>query len=260
MKRIQQISLTVLAIFLSISRSDEKVRIGLSKGSGGKSYKNYSKWLENYGYDVEIIDIYSSNDPLKDLLDCDALVLTGGPDVHPGRFDKPYESDRCSIDEFRDTLEFELLRNALLVKMPILGICRGQQLINVALGGNLIIDIPSDLTNPVVHQIEDGDANHRLFLEEGTYLKEIAGVDSGLVNSNHHQAIDKLSKELRPSGYTRDGIIESFEWKDVSFKSWLLAVQWHPERLEEDHPLSGPIAKEFIEAAKKYKKKLKSKE
>ena len=259
MKRLIQFSLTIIIPILFISCSEEKMRIGLSKGSGGQSYKNYSEWLESYGYDVEIIDIYKSEDPIKDLLECDALVLTGGPDVHPGRFAKPYESDRCSIDEFRDTLEFELLRNALLIKMPVLGICRGQQLINVALGGNLIIDIPNDITNPVIHQIEEGDATHRLFLEDRTYLKEIAMVDSALVNSNHHQAIDNLSKELKPSGYTRDGIIESFEWKDVSFKSWLLAVQWHPERLERDHPLSEPLARKFIEAAKKYNKKFKKK-
>jgi putative glutamine amidotransferase len=143
--------------------------------------------------------------------------------------------------------------------MPVLGICRGQQLINVALGGSLVIDIPTDLTNPVIHQIEEGDATHRLFLEDGSYLKDIADVDSALVNSNHHQAVDKLSRELKPSGYTRDGIIESYEWRDVSFKSWMLAVQWHPERLERDHPLSEPLASEFIEAAEKYKKKLKKK-
>lgn len=259
MKRILQISLVIVVILLLSSCSEDKLKIALSKGSGGQSYENYSEWLESYGYDVEIVDIYSSDDPIKDLLDCDALVLTGGPDVHPGRFDKPYESDRCSIDEYRDTLEFELLRNALLFKMPILGICRGQQLINVALGGSLIIDIPKDLTNPVIHQVEEGDATHRLFIEEGTYLRSIAGVDSALVNSNHHQAVDKLSKELKPTGYTRDGIIESFEWRDVSFKSWMLAVQWHPERLERNHPLSEPLAKEFIEAATKFSKKLKKK-
>ena len=259
MKRILQISLVIVVILLLSSCSEDKLKIALSKGSGGQSYENYSEWLESYGYDVEIVDIYSSDDPIKDLLDCDALVLTGGPDVHPGRFDKPYESDRCSIDDYRDTLEFELLRNALLFKMPILGICRGQQLINVALGGSLIIDIPKDLTNPVIHQVEEGDATHRLFIEEGTYLRSIAGVDSALVNSNHHQAVDKLSKELKPTGYTRDGIIESFEWRDVSFKSWMLAVQWHPERLERNHPLSEPLAKEFIEAATKFSKKLKKK-
>ncbi len=259
MKRIIQISFALSILLLLFSCSNEKMKIALSKGSGGQSYVNYSEWLESYGHNIEIVDIYASDDPVKDLLECDALVLTGGPDVHPGRFDKPYESDRCSIDEYRDTLEFELLRNALLIKMPILGICRGQQLINVALGGSLIIDIPNDLTNPVIHQLDEGDATHRLFLEDGTYLKEIADVDSALVNSNHHQAVDKLSKELKPTGYTRDGIIESFEWRDVSFKSWMLAVQWHPERLERDHPLSEPLANEFIEAAKKFKNKLNNK-
>lgn len=259
MKNLFKILITFVAILILSSCTEVPLKIALSKGSGGPSYQNYSDWLKSYGKDVEIVDIYTSDDPINALLECDALVLTGGPDVHPGRFDKPYETDRCSIDENRDTLEFELLRNALKTKMPLLGICRGQQLINVALGGSLIIDIPKDLKNPVIHQLEEGDANHRLFIEDNTLLKQISGVDSALVNSNHHQGIDRLSKELKPSGYTRDGIIEAYEWKDVSFKSWMMAVQWHPERLERNHSMSKPLATEFLNAAVKYKEKFKKK-
>jgi len=258
MKNLIRISIILITFLLVSSCSKESIKIALSKGSGGQSYQNYSDWLLSYGEEIEIIDIYTSDDPIKALLECDALVLTGGPDVHPGRFDKPYESDRCSIDENRDTLEFELLRKAVTTKMPILGICRGQQLINVAFDGSLIIDIPKDITNPIIHQIEDKDATHRLFLNDDTYLKNITNIDSAVVNSNHHQAIDKLSREFKPTGYTRDGIIEAYEWRDDSFKSWLLAVQWHPERLERDHPLSEPIAKEFMKAAQEFKKKLKT--
>lgn len=259
MRKLVRISILIFFAFTINSCTNPPLKIALSKGSGGQSYKNYSKWLESYGDKVEIVDIYVADDPLKELSECDALVLTGGPDVDPGRYGKSYESDRCSIDENRDTLEFELLRNALKDKMPILGICRGQQLINVALGGSLIIDIPTDIKNAVIHQLDSGDALHRVFLNDNTHLKDIAKVDSALVNSNHHQGIDRLSKELKPSGYTRDGIIESYEWKDVSFKSWLLAVQWHPERLHKDDPLSGPIAEDFLKAAEVYKKKLKHK-
>lgn len=259
MKNLIRISTLLIAIILISSCSEESIKIALSKGSGGQSYQNYSDWLKSYGDEVEIVDIYTSEDPVKALLECDALVLTGGPDVHPGRFDKPYETDRCSIDENRDTLEFELLRNAITTHMPILGICRGQQLINVAFDGTLIIDIPADITNPVIHQIDKGDAQHRLFVEDDSYLRNISEVDSAVVNSNHHQGIDKLAKLFKPSGFTRDGIIEAYEWRDASFKSWLLAVQWHPERLERNHPMSEPIARDFMKAAKKFKKKMEKK-
>lgn len=255
---VNKIILVVIAL-LFCSCANEQVKIGLSKGSGGESYENYSKWLKQYDENIEIVDLYTSENPIELLNECDGLILTGGPDVHPGRFDKPYESDRCSIDEKRDTLEFSLLQKALLDKVPILGICRGQQLINVALGGSLIIDIPTDLNNPVVHQIEEGDAKHRIFLEEDSYLYSISGVDSSLVNSNHHQGIDRLSKEFKPTGFTRDGIIEAYEWKDNSFKSWLLAVQWHPERLDKEHKMSAPLAKEFIKASKDFRTKYRKK-
>lgn len=259
MKKIIQISILIITLLFVISCSNAPLKIALSKGSGGQSYKNYSKWLESYGKKVEIVDIYTTDNPIETLSDCDALVLTGGPDVDPGRFDKPYESDRCTIDENRDTLEFALLQYAFYHKMPVLGICRGQQLINVALGGSLIIDIPTDVKNAVIHQLDSGDAYHRVFLNNNTHLKDISNVDSALVNSNHHQGIDRLSKELTPSGYTRDGIIESYEWKDKSFKSWLLAVQWHPERLHKEDPMSGPIAEDFLKSAENYKKKRKLK-
>jgi putative glutamine amidotransferase len=260
MKKLNRILLLALASLLVLtSCSKEPLTIVLSKGSGGKSYENYSKWLEKYDGNINIVDMYSVENPEEAMTNADALVLTGGPDVHPGRFDKPYESDRCSIDEDRDSLEFQLLQYALLKKMPILGICRGQQLINVALSGSLIIDIPDDMPNAVTHQIDEGDAMHKVMLEDGSKIKELAGVDEAVVNSNHHQAVDKLSKELKPTGYTVDGIIEAYEWRDVSFKSWMIAVQWHPERLKSDHPLSAPLAESFIDAAYTYRKKLKNK-
>jgi putative glutamine amidotransferase len=260
MKNLNKIILLALvSVFILTSCSKEPLTIVLSKGSGGKSYENYSKWLEKYDDNVNIIDMYSVDNPEEVMNNADALVLTGGPDVHPGRFDKPYETDRCSIDEGRDSLEFKLLQVALLKKMPILGICRGQQLINVALGGSLIIDIPADMPNAVTHQIDKGDAMHKVMLEDGSLIKDLAGVDEAVVNSNHHQAVDKLSKELKPTGYTADGIIEAYEWRDVSFKSWLMAVQWHPERLKSGHPLSAPLAESFIDAAYKYREKVKVK-
>jgi putative glutamine amidotransferase len=256
MKQTLIISLAIIAFIGVTAYSAEPLKIALSKGSGGKSYENYKTWLESYAGNVEIVDIYVSDKPFELLSQCDGLVLTGGPDVNPGRFGQPNEANRCTIDEHRDTLEFELLQKAFEYKMPVLGICRGQQLINVALGGSLIIDIPTDKGNTVTHQLDSGDAHHYIYTNDSSRLKELSGVDSALVNSNHHQGIDRLANDLKATGKTADGLIEAYEWKDGSQKSWLMAVQWHPERLEKGDRMSEPIAESFLQAARIYKEKV----
>lgn len=224
-------------------------KIVLSKGSGSKSYENYGRWLrQNSDDSLEIIDLYhkSFEEAKKYIAECDGVVLTGGPDVHPGRFDKAYDTTRCSIDLKRDTLEFALINLALEKKLPILGICRGMQILNVALKGDLIVDIPEDIGNNVIHQIDEGDAEHKITIIKDSYFNELTKLDDGIVNSNHHQAIGKLSDDLIASSFTNDSLPESIEWKNKENKSWLLAVQWHPERLAAHHPLSETIVREFL--------------
>lgn len=139
------------------------------------------------------------------------------------------------------------------IGIPILGICRGEQILNVTEGGSLIIDIPSDYPDAIVHQTENQDSCfHPVKIVEDTFLHQLAKETVVEVNSNHHQAVDQLAQTLIPSAYSPDGIIEAFEWKDKSNKPFMLAVQWHPERLEFESPLSSPIASAFIKASKEY--------
>lgn len=260
MKKILKLSLLLVILIQMTTLAESPLKIALSKGSGGQSYENYKTWLKHYGgEDIELVDIYTSENPFEELSKCDGLVLTGGPDVNPGRFGEPNEAGRCSIDEHRDTLEFKILEEAFRKRMPVLGVCRGLQLINVALGGSLIIDIPTDLGKEVIHQLDSGDAYHYIYIDENSHLKELSGIDSALVNSNHHQGIDRLADDLKSTGRTKDGVVEAFEWKNNSSKNWLIGVQWHPERLKSGDKMSEPIALDFLKAVKIYKLKTKNK-
>lgn len=229
--------------------------VALSKGSGGAHYEAYAKWLKSIEPELEIIDLYGLDpeEAAKKLDKCSGLVLTGGPDVAPGRFGKAYDSIRCAIDYVRDTLEFAVLEQALMRKCPIFAICRGEQLMNVHFGGSLIVDIPEDFDTTVVHRCMIAeDCFHDVIISKGSILNEISGVDSGIVNTNHHQAVDRLSDDFVVSARTKDGLIEAYEWKEPGGKPFMIAVQWHPERLEKDNPLSGKIGGRFIEEMTKF--------
>ncbi len=253
---MKKILFALLMSFALYSCSDQPtLKIAISKAKGSEHYENYSKWLKNVEPNAEYIDLYfiDREEALKVLKECDGLLLSGGPDLHPVYFGKQEDSSRCSIDLVRDTLELSLIKEAMAMNLPILGICRGEQILNVAEGGSLIIDIPSDYPNAVVHQTENPDSCfHPVKIVEDTYLHELAKETIVEVNSNHHQAVDQLANSLLPSAYSPDGIVEAFEWKDKESKPFMLAVQWHPERLDFASPLSSPIANAFIKASKEY--------
>ncbi len=234
------------------------VKIALSKGSEHKGYEKYEEWLNKIDDDVDCIDLYDlkSKEALEVLDDCDGLLLTGGPDVHPERYGKVWDTLRCEIDGRRDTLEFMLIKKALEMKIPILGICRGEQILNVALGGTLIVDIPQDYDTMVVHRCGNYDTCfHEVKVQGGTLLHKLTGTSIAMVNSNHHQAVDKIANGLIVSARSRDGLIEAYEWEKPEGKSFMIAVQWHPERLDNADPMSMPIGKYFIEKSKEYKKR-----
>ncbi len=155
----------------------------------------------------------------------EGLLLTGGSDVDPARYGQSVNSETQDIDPVRDEIECNLIEAALSKDVPVLAICRGMQILNVALGGTLLQHVESGRHRP---EISDKSAPvHEVEIEPGTLLNEIAGTRRMQVNSRHHQAIARLGERLRIAATDpEDGMIEAVECSD---KRFVLGVQWHPE-------------------------------
>ncbi len=241
----------------SCTRQEDKTKIAISYIYGDKAENSYFKWLKNINPEAEYIVMFGLPKDSVEMVfeECSALLLTGGRDVYPGRYGKEYDTVRCGkFDFYRDTLEFKLIELAIEEELPILGVCRGQQILNVALGGTLYVDIPTDINSMVRHRCNDWEnCYHQVRVLPNNLLSEISGVSKGKVTSNHHQAIDRLADDFKVLAVSNDGIIESIGWKDTLGKPFLMAVQWHPERMDTLNMLSTPIARKFLEAADKYR-------
>ena len=156
------------------------------------------------------------------------------------------------VNEQRDEFEFAVIERARGARLPILGICRGMQVCNVALGGTLIPDVQKagarDHGKPKDSQV---DPVHSVSVVENTLLHSMVGTPSGVVNTHHHQAVDRLGSGLRAGARSSDGIVESAEWESSAEKPFLLLVQWHPERMEDAaSPFSLGIGTRFIREVK----------
>ena len=256
MKKILQIATALLVLaflFSACCRDQGPLKIAVSKISGEHSENNYVKWLRNINPDAEYINMYTVGlDSLEYYFDdCSGLLLTGGADVYPGRYGKESDTARCGrFDLYRDRVEFRLIELAMEREMPIIGVCRGQQILNVALGGSLYVDIPTDINTMLLHRCKDWrNCYHKVRVLPNNYLGEISGMEEEKVTTNHHQAIDRLADELKVLAVSDDGLIESVGWRDRKNKPFLLAVQWHPERMDTTNMLSFPMAKKFLESA-----------
>jgi putative glutamine amidotransferase len=167
----------------------------------------------------------------------DGVVVPGGPDIAPARYgQEPGPHTESSLHDL-DSLELDIVAAARARNLPILGICRGQQLINVALGGSLHqhVDHPQwgeDPSAPV----------HDVQILAGTYLQRSLGVDVAAVNSGHHQAVDRLAPSLRTAAVSSDGCVEAVEAPDLL----IVAVQWHPEEMP-DAPTSHRLVDGFAQ-------------
>lgn len=227
------------------------MRIALSK-----LRPNYADWLRAEAPGVEIVDLFTSESPDEALASSDGLLLTGGEDIDPRRYARPEDVILCTeMDPARDAFEAQAIESAQRLAMPILGICRGEQMLNVAFGGSLFADIESqnDITKPHGrHPETKADSLHGVNVFPGTLLSKIIRTSSGEVNSAHHQAVRAMAPELRACAVADDGTIEAVEWKNPAGKPFLLAVQWHPERMDLASPFSINIARHFLFEAAAY--------
>jgi putative glutamine amidotransferase len=170
----------------------------------------------------------------------DGLVLSGGGDLDPALYGGIPHPSVGEIDEDRDRVELHLARKFVDAGRPLLGICRGMQLLNVALGGTLYSDIAAQRRGAIAHDLWPGQgydhSHHMVRIEEESRLAEILGQPMVEVNSLHHQGVRDLAPGLIPTAYAPDGLIEAFELPDHPFG---LAVQWHPERLAGERAMPG---------------------
>lgn len=246
--------LGLIIINSSFTMKDKKIRIALSAGSD--NYKNY---ILRSDTTIDIIDMrgMDAETSIQLLHTCDGIIFTGGEDVEPSYYGKAADSARCSINVARDTQEFALINEAFKLELPIFGICRGQQILNVALGGTLIVDIPQDYETELLHRQEDYlKCYHEVNLLQNSLLASICFTEEGSVSSNHHQAVEKLAPGLKATAWASDGIIEAMEWDRPESKPFFIAVQWHPERMNENSLLSMPIMHAFLSAARAYNRKV----
>lgn len=190
---------------------------------------------------------------LRDLYErLDGLLLPGGGDIAPEFYGEAPTDRVQNINRVRDQVEITLARWAFEDDLPTLGICRGHQLLNVALGGTMIRDIPAEVPlSRLHHDIEPHSTiAHQIVLRPNTQLQAILGVQEIGVNSVHHQAVRELAPSLYATAYAEDGILEAFEAPNARF---YLGVQWHPEAIYQQVPAMKALFTTFIKACQTLK-------
>lgn len=222
--------------------------IGVSKLS-----EKYESWLRSGDPDITIINLYEEPHLESALARCDGILLTGGDDINPAIYGHAEYLPLCGeLDDRRDTLEKELIERAEENQLPMFAICRGVQVLNAVKGGTLFADIYSQNNITAVHTKDKEskvDARHPVDVEQGTLLQKMTKAMHGIINSAHHQAVADVAPDLQIAARAPDGTIEALEWKDPSGKPFLMAVQWHPERMEqsgESAPFSRNLLNHFL--------------
>ncbi len=210
----------------------------------------YLEGLTKAGAVPIILPLKAEHDDFLRLVDmCQGLLLTGGHDVDPALYaEKPTPQCGHPCPE-RDALEQLVFQHVMQQDKPVLGICRGIQLINVLCGGTLFQDLPSQHASEVCHQMTPpyDRGVHEVHIVRGTSLHQLLGKETLSVNSYHHQAIKHLAPTLTATAYSADGLVEAVEMTD---KRYVKAVQWHPElsfKVDEDQL---KILEDFVSACK----------
>ena len=221
--------------------------IGITSPSkDGKRIKNYVNAIERFGGEPHIFAAPDSSH-------IDGLLLPGGVDIEPSVYSQKTHLTIRRVNRSLDELEIQLFRKALEADVPVFGICRGIQIMSVAMGGSLYLDIEATVpweTLSHTRRCVNFDSQHEIEITDGSLLHGLIGKSVSTVNSSHHQAVDTVGKELVVTARsTADGIIEAIEHPD---KRFMLGVQYHPERMlnkPEMHEHAVKLFEAFIEAA-----------
>lgn len=207
-----------------------------------------SKYIESLaraGAEMRWVELSDPEQAVQDALTCDGLLLPGGGDMDPKFYGQARIPACGEPNLLRDAAEPLLLRAFLAADKPVLGICRGIQVMNAVLGGDLYQDI-----KPFEHLPHNGHwaKVHTVTVRRGTLLSRILGQDTVLVNSQHHQAVDRVAPGFTLAALSEDGIVEAIEKPDARF---CLGVQWHPEWLSDADPAMQGLFDAFVNACSK---------
>jgi len=220
-----------------------------------RKLEDYKQAILHVGGEVRIVDASMSvDDALKGV---DGLMLTGGDDVAPTRYGEPAHETVVEAEPGRDEFEIALVNAARTRELPLFAICRGIQVLNVACGGTLVQDIPSQVRGALPHSLkvppnEPYSLAHEVWLDKDTLLsrlmcERLSDGDACEVNSRHHQAVKDVARGFKVSATAPDGVIEAIEDPAVRF---CLGVQWHPENFWRTGEFR-PLFEAFVEAAQK---------
>ena len=227
---------------------DRKPTIGVTRCS---RLDDYVASVEQAGGRARILEV--SESPRKLLNELDGVLLTGGGDVDPVLYGESRHETVEDAEPGRDEFEIDLAMRAVAEDLPLLAICRGAQVLNVAAGGTLVQDIPSQVPSDLAHTIREpkNAVAHDVRITPGSRLQQALGasVDAShtcRVNSRHHQSVGKVGAGLSASAVAADGVIEAIERRDSTF---CVGVQWHPENFWQTQEFA-PLFAAFVEAAR----------
>jgi len=244
LKMSKTILINAVLLIASIPGLDAQQLVLLSRAKENGTYMQFLHRADStlilksaYGHPVDSIEAW--------LQQAAGIVVTGGEDIHPSRYGKDDEVYKCGkFDLYRDSLELAMIAAARDRNIPMLGICRGEQMLNVALGGTLYTDIPTDIGKKIRHRKFRGTATHEVSIDSLSLLYQLTGVTSGTVNSFHHQCVDRPAESVLIAARSADNVVECIVYRHDDWSA--LGVQWHPERLDFDNPLAGNIAAWFL--------------
>ena len=209
----------------------------------------YVKSLKRAGAEVRWIELDDTEKAVKESLGCDGLLLPGGADIEPSLYGREREEKCGKPNELRDKYEFLIYNEFVKTDKPILCICRGFQLLNVANGGTLHQDIADIKKCSHSDFLKRAKPIHKVSINENTKLYEIFGKAETGVNSLHHQAVEKVGGNINVSAVSEDGFVEAVELRDHNF---CIGVQWHPEHMSKKDALQQNLFNQFVSACKKY--------
>ena len=245
MKKI--LIMAMLGLGLAACTSGRQPLIGISSGRSSQTgavslSQDYPTAVERAGGTAVVFPTVADAATARALVDAvDGVVFSGGPDLDPSHYGETFWNETVKVDTLRDASDLLLMRAALDAGKPILAICRGEQLLNVVLGGTLWQDVPTQVDTLVIH---GGDVLHRIGVEKGSVLYGLFGKDSLTVNSSHHQAVKQVAPGVRVTAHAEDGIVEAYEYGDK-----VVAYQFHPERLVRKDDAWLALFRQFVKMA-----------